>query len=60
MTSLGPNGPLPGELLEMFPDAPLIQRPGQVNAMDNEDVRAAIANTNKTQVIIAGILTDIC
>lgn len=44
----------------MFPDAPLIQRPGQVNAMDNEDVRAAIANTNKTQVIIAGILTDIC
>ncbi|KPM35504.1 hypothetical protein AK830_g11058 [Neonectria ditissima] len=56
----GPNGPLPGEILEMFPDAPLIQRPGEVNAMDNPDVREAIANTNRTQIIIAGILTDIC
>ncbi|KAH7148270.1 isochorismatase [Dactylonectria macrodidyma] len=56
----GPNGPLPREVLDMFPDAPLIQRPGQINAMDNEDVRQAIANTNRSQVIVGGILTDIC
>ena len=26
----GPNGPLPKEILEMYPDAPLIQRQGEV------------------------------
>jgi hypothetical protein len=26
----GPNGPLPKEMLEMYPDAPLIQRQGEV------------------------------
>ena len=31
----GPNGPLPKEILEMYPDAPLIKRPGEVNAWDN-------------------------
>jgi hypothetical protein len=26
----GPNGPLPKEILEMYPDAPLIRRHGEV------------------------------
>lgn len=26
----GPNGPLPKEILEMYPDAPLIKRQGEV------------------------------
>lgn len=26
----GPNGPLPKEMLEMYPDAPLIKRQGEV------------------------------
>ncbi len=26
----GPNGPLPKEMLEMYPDAPLIRRQGEV------------------------------
>src|SRR2546428_11927585 len=33
----GPNGPLVPELKKMFPDAPYIPRPGQINAWDNED-----------------------
>ena len=28
----GPNGPLLPEIIEMFPEAPLIRRPGQINA----------------------------
>lgn len=28
----GPNGPLMPQLVEMFPDAPYIARPGQINA----------------------------
>ena len=33
----GPNGPLMTELKEMFPEAPYIARPGNINAWDNED-----------------------
>jgi hypothetical protein len=29
LTYIGPNGPLPKELLEMYPDAPLIKRNGE-------------------------------
>ena len=38
----GPNGPIVPELKEMFPDAPYIPRPGQINAWDNEDFVAAV------------------
>ncbi|KAK3309404.1 Isochorismatase-like protein [Chaetomium strumarium] len=56
----GPNGPLPQEILDMYPDAPLIARPGEVNAWDNADFRAAVKAANKTQIILAGIVTDVC
>lgn len=56
----GPNGPLPKEILEAFPDAPLIQRAGEVNAWDNPDFRAAVEATGRRQAIIAGITTDVC
>ncbi|OAQ67716.1 isochorismatase [Pochonia chlamydosporia 170] len=56
----GPNGPLPKEILEMYPSAPLIQRQGEVNAWDNEDFRKAIKAANKSQIIMAGITTDVC
>lgn len=56
----GPNGPLPKEILEMYPDAPLIQRNGQVSAWDNEEFRDAIKATNRTQIIVGGIVTDVC
>lgn len=56
----GPNGPLLPEIRAMFPDAPLIHRPGQINAWDNEEFVAAVKNTGRTQLIIAGIVTDVC
>ncbi|MEQ7921595.1 isochorismate family cysteine hydrolase YcaC [Xanthomonas sp. WHRI 1810A] len=56
----GPNGPLVPELKELFPDAPFIQRPGQINAWDNADFVKAIKDTGRKQIIIAGVVTDVC
>ena len=56
----GPNGVLLPELKEMFPDAPYIPRPGQINAWDNEDFVSAVQATGRRQLIIAGIVTDVC
>lgn len=56
----GPNGPLVPELKERFPDAPFIARPGNINAWDNEDFVAAVKATGKRQLIIAGIVTEVC
>jgi nicotinamidase-related amidase len=56
----GPNGPLIPELIKMFPNAPLIKRPGQINAWDNEEFVAAVKKTGKKQLIMAGIVTDVC
>ncbi|KAK9354972.1 Isochorismatase-like protein [Lipomyces doorenjongii] len=56
----GPNGPLPKEILEMYPDAPLIERQGEVDAWDNAEFRKAVRAAGKSQIIVAGITTDVC
>lgn len=56
----GPNGPLVPELKEAFPDAPFVARPGQINAWDNEDFVAAIERTGRRQLVVAGVVTDVC
>ncbi|MBG5893748.1 isochorismate family cysteine hydrolase YcaC [Providencia rettgeri] len=56
----GPNGPLVPELKETFPDAPFIARPGQINAWDNEEFVKAVKATGKKQLIIAGVVTEVC
>lgn len=56
----GPNGVLMPELKAMHPDAPFIPRPGQINAWDNEDFVKAIKQTGRKQLIIAGVVTDVC
>lgn len=56
----GPNGPLVPELKQTFPDAPYIARPGQINAWDNEDFVQAVKATGKRQLIIAGVVTEVC
>ena len=56
----GPNGPLVPELKEMFPDPPYIARLGQINAWDNEDFVKAVKATGKKQLIIAGVVTEVC
>ena len=56
----GPNGPLVPELIERFPNAPFIHRPGQINAWDNEEFVKAIKDTGRRQLILAGVVTDVC
>ncbi len=56
----GPNGPIVPELKETFPDAPFIARPGQINAWDNEEFLAAVRATGKKQLIVAGVVTEVC
>jgi nicotinamidase-related amidase len=56
----GPNGVILPELKRMFPDAPFIPRPGQINAWDNEDFVSAVRKTGRKQLLIAGIVTDVC
>lgn len=56
----GPNGPLMPELRALFPDAPYIPRPGQINAWDNEDFRKAVKATGRKQLVLAGVVTEVC
>ena len=56
----GPNGPLVPELKAQFPDAPYIARPGQSNAWDNEDFVSAVKATGRRQLLIAGVVTEVC
>ncbi len=56
----GPNGPLMPELKSQFPEAPYIPRPGQINAWDNEDFVKAVKATGKKQLLIAGVVTEVC
>ena len=56
----GPNGPLVPELKALFPDSPYIARPGQINAWDNEEFVDAVKSTGKKQLIVAGVVTEVC
>lgn len=56
----GPNGPFWQEILDIVPDATIIDRPGEINAWDNPDFKAAIEKTGRKKVIMAGIVTDVC
>jgi nicotinamidase-related amidase len=56
----GPNGVILPELKALFPRAPFIPRPGQINAWDNEDFVKAVKATGRKQLVIAGIVTDVC
>ncbi|MEO1009193.1 MAG: isochorismatase family protein [Planctomycetota bacterium] len=56
----GPNGPLMPELVEMFPDAPTVYRPGPISAWDDPNFVAAVEATNRKKLIMAGVTTDVC
>ena len=48
------------ELKDQFPKAPYIARPGNINAWDNEDFVKAVKDTGRKQLIIAGVVTEVC
>lgn len=56
----GPNVPLVPELKSQFPQAPYIALPGNINAWDNEYFVKAVKATGRKQLIIAGVVTEVC
>jgi len=56
----GPNGPILPLITDRLPNAPIIARPGEINAFDNPDFKSAVENTGRKKLIIAGVSTDVC
>ena len=56
----GPNGPIIQELLDLHPNAPVIRRPGQISAWDNEEFVAAVKATGRKNLIMAGVTCQVC
>ncbi|ORY03763.1 nicotinamidase-like amidase, partial [Basidiobolus meristosporus CBS 931.73] len=56
----GPNGPLMPEVKSLLKNAVYVPRKGEINAWDNADVVKAIEATGRKQIVMAGIVTDVC
>lgn len=56
----GPNGPLIPEIHQFAPHAKYVARRGQINAWDNDDFVAAVGETGRKTLIIAGTITSVC
>jgi nicotinamidase-related amidase len=56
----GPSGPLLKGITSAFPDAPIVNRMGNLNAMDDPRFAAAVKATGRRKVILSGITTDFC
>jgi nicotinamidase-related amidase len=56
----GPNGPLFPALLSILPNATVIPRHGEINAMENVEFAATVQRTGRHKFILSGVLTDIC
>jgi nicotinamidase-related amidase len=56
----GPNGPLIPEIHQNAPHAKYVARRGEINAWDNPDFVAAVKETGRKTLIIAGTITSVC
>jgi nicotinamidase-related amidase len=56
----GPNGPLIPEIHENAPHAKYVARKGEINAWDNPDFVAAVKETGRGTLIVAGTITSVC
>jgi nicotinamidase-related amidase len=56
----GPNGPLIPEIHANAPHARYVARKGEINAWDNPDFVAAVKETGRKTLIIAGTITSVC
>lgn len=55
----GPNGPTMPELLALFPDIDVIDRPF-VNFWNDEPSRKAVEATGRKKLVISGLATEVC
>lgn len=56
----GQNGPILPVITQTLPDAPVIHRPGEINAWDNKDFVDAVKKTGRKKLIVAGVSTEVC
>jgi nicotinamidase-related amidase len=47
------------ELLDVFPDAPLLER-SSMNSWDDQKVRDALAKNGRNKVVVSGLWTEVC
>jgi nicotinamidase-related amidase len=47
------------ELLEVFPDLPLLERTS-MNSWDDQKVRDALARNNRKKIVVSGLWTEVC
>lgn len=47
------------ELLDVFPDAPLLERTS-MNSWDDQKVRDALAENHRRKVVVSGLWTEVC
>lgn len=56
----GPNGPVLPIITQTLPSAPIVHRPGEINAWDNSDFVEAVKKTGRKKLIVAGVSTEVC
>lgn len=47
------------ELLDVFPDAPILERTS-MNSWDDQKVRDSLAKNNRKKIIVSGLWTEVC
>jgi hypothetical protein len=47
-------------ITQTLPDAPVIHRPGEINAWHNKDFVEAVKKTGRKKLIVAGVSTEVC
>ena len=56
----GPNGPVLPIIPETLPDAPIVHRPGEINAWKNEEFANEVKKLKRKKLIVAGVSTEVC
>jgi len=56
----GPNGSILPVITQTLPEAPIVHRPGEINAWDNKAFVEAVKKTGRKKLIVAGVSTEVC
>jgi nicotinamidase-related amidase len=56
----GPNGPIISDVLSLPSNATFVPRHGEISAWENPDFVAAVKNSGKKTLVMAGVWTSVC
>ncbi|AQV94169.1 hydrolase [Cupriavidus necator] len=56
----GPNGPVLPIVTQTLPEAPVVHRPGEINAWHNPEFVDAVRKTGRKKLLLAGVSTEVC